>query len=98
MEIYVETVPSACDECPCCNSDIDYGACCNLGAYGYVDYYPTTRKHPNCPLKLLTDRLAEEFEALKETFVWGRDNGYLTPKSAVGIVENKIKDLRGKNE
>ncbi len=60
MEIYVETMPSDCDECPCCNSDVDYGACCNLGAYGYVDYYPTTRKHPNCPLKSLKDALAEE--------------------------------------
>ena len=58
--VYVDKVPTCCDECPCCNSDIDYGACCNLGAYGYVDYYPTTRNHPNCPLKPLSDRLAEE--------------------------------------
>ena len=58
--IYVETMPSGCVECPCCNSDIDYGACCNLGAYDYKEYYCTTNKHPNCPLKPLSDRLAEE--------------------------------------
>ena len=58
--IYVETMPSACVECPCCNSDVDYGACCNLCAYGFEEDYCTNQKHPNCPLKPLSDRLAEE--------------------------------------
>jgi hypothetical protein len=58
--IYVETMPSACDECPCCNNDVDYGSCCNLGAYDYAECHQTIYRHPNCPLKPLTDRLAEE--------------------------------------
>jgi hypothetical protein len=58
--IYVDELPKSCDECPCCNSDIDYGACCNLGAYGFKECYCTNKKHPNCQLKPLTDRLAEE--------------------------------------
>lgn len=58
--IYAETMPSACEECPCCNNDVDYGASCNLGAYDYSEYHQTLYKHLNCPLKPLTDRLAEE--------------------------------------
>lgn len=87
--IYVDEVP---DSCFYCDFFIRENYCCWLMQKDAREY------RDDCPLIPITDRLAEEFEALKETFVWGRDNGYLTPKSAVGIVENKIKDLRGKNE
>lgn len=85
--IYVDEQPESCLDCEFC---IKRNYCCILMQKDVREY------RDDCPLISLTDRLAEEFEALKETFVWGRDNGYLTPKSAVGIVENKIKDLRGK--
>lgn len=57
--IYVDELPKDCSECPCCNNDIDYGACCNLGAYDYTECHQTIYKHQNCPLKSLTDRLAK---------------------------------------
>lgn len=76
--IYVETMPSGCVECPCCNRDVDYGACCNLGAYDYKEYYCTTNKHPNCPLKPLSDRLAEErnkvCEKIRKKFPMPKDD------------------------
>lgn len=69
--IYVETMPSACDECPCCNNDVDYGACCNLGAYDYAECHQTIYKHPNCPLKPLIahDKLKDlDYEILKRDY------------------------------
>lgn len=106
-DVYVDKLPKNCEKCPCysysegfCNCECwyqKYGEIKDVAEYTHLGLKENERP-TDCPLKSLTDRLAEEFEALKETFVWGRDNGYLTPKSAVGIVENKIKDLRGKNE
>lgn len=37
----------------------------------------------------------EELEKVKETFTWGKDNGYLTPKNAINIIDNQIKSLKG---
>ena len=36
-----------------------------------------------------------ELEKVKETFTWGKDNGYLTPENAVNIIDNQIKMLKG---
>ena len=55
MKVYVDELPECCNECPCCNNDVDYGSCCNLGAYEYEDYYQTIYKHPRCPLQSLAD-------------------------------------------
>ena len=60
MEVYIKELPNSCDECPCCNSDVDYGACCNLGAFNHYEYYQTIYKHPKCPLKSTSQLLAEE--------------------------------------
>ena len=94
--IYVETMPSGCVECPCCNRDVDYGACCNLGAYDYKEYYCTTNKHPNCPLKPLSDRLAEERKKvvcdIKEKLVDGTSCEIL-PTGDICISLNKINNV-----
>ena len=37
----------------------------------------------------------ELLEILKETFAWGKDNGYLTAESAVEIIDQKIKEIKG---
>lgn len=58
--VYVDKVPTCCDECPCCNTDVDYGACCNLGAFDYKDCHQTLYKHPKCPLKSTSQLLLEE--------------------------------------
>ena len=55
MTIYVSELPKDCEECPCCNKDVDYGSCCNLGAYEYDDYFCINKKHPRCPLQSLAD-------------------------------------------
>ena len=36
----------------------------------------------------------EELEKVKETFIWGKDNGYLTPENAVNIIDNQIKQIK----
>lgn len=36
----------------------------------------------------------EQLEKVKETFIWGKDNGYLTPENAVNIIDNQIKQLK----
>ena len=38
----------------------------------------------------------EQLEKVKETFIWGKDNGYLTPENAVNIIDNQIKQLKEK--
>lgn len=58
--VYVDKVPTCCDECPCCNTDVDYGACCNLEAFDYKDCHQTLYKHPKCPLKSTSQLLLEE--------------------------------------
>ena len=39
MKVYVDELPEGCCECPCCNHDVYYGSCCNLGAYEYKDFH-----------------------------------------------------------
>lgn len=58
--VYLDKVPTCCDECPCCNCDIDYGESCNLGAFNHYEDYQTIYKHPKCPLKSTSQLLAEE--------------------------------------
>ena len=36
----------------------------------------------------------EQLEKVKETFIWGKDNGYSTPENAVNIIDNQIKQLK----
>lgn len=55
MKVYVDELPECCCECACCNHDVDYGACCNLGAFDYGSDHQTLYKHPRCPLQSLTD-------------------------------------------
>lgn len=55
MKAYVSELPECCDECPCCNHDVDYGSCCNLGAYDYEEWHQTDSKHNKCPLQSLAD-------------------------------------------
>ena len=55
MRIYVDELPKSCGECPCCNNDVDYGSCCNLGAYEYDDYHQTTTRHHRCPLQTIAE-------------------------------------------
>ena len=58
--IYVDEMPKDCNECPCLNDDIEQGCHCNLGVFDCDDGFKLNKKHPNCPLKPLSDRLAEE--------------------------------------
>lgn len=55
MKVYVDKLPECCCECACCNHDVDYGACCNLGAFDYESDHQTLYKHPRCPLQSITD-------------------------------------------
>ena len=75
MRIYVDELPKDCEECPCCNKDVDYGYCCNLGAYEYDDYFCINKKHPRCPIQSLTDytkqvrkEVCEEIKDISELF------------------------------
>lgn len=52
--IYVDELPKSCDGC-CFNND----SYCVNNEYVIENYFTQT-KHPNCPLKPLSDRLAEE--------------------------------------
>ena len=62
--IYVDELPKKCKDCPCMNNDGFGGYDCNLYYKKHkeilsCDYYADTiPKH--CPLKPLSDRLAEE--------------------------------------
>jgi hypothetical protein len=66
MKIYVDELPKECCGCPCCNNDIDYGSCCNLGAYEYYEYHQTTTRHNKCPLQTIADLEAKLAEKEKE--------------------------------
>ena len=72
--IYVETMPSACEECSCCYYD-DYAECyrCPLLLDNEINIYD---KDSDCPLKPLSDRLAEErkkvCEQIYQLFTNGR--------------------------
>lgn len=52
--IYVDELPQDCLDCPC-----ESESYCNL-LYDYIPCSQTECRHPDCPLKPLTDRLAEE--------------------------------------
>ena len=52
--IYVDELPNSCDGC-CFNND----SYCVNNEYVIENYFTQT-KHPKCPLKLLTEALAEE--------------------------------------
>ena len=52
--IYVDELPKDCLDCPC-----ESESYCNL-LYDYIPCIQTECRHPECPLKSLTDRLAEE--------------------------------------
>lgn len=56
--IYIEKTPETCEECSCCYYD-DYAECykCPLLLDNEINIYD---KDSDCPLKLITDRLAEE--------------------------------------
>ena len=56
--IYIEKTPETCEECSCCYYD-DYAECykCPLLLDNEINIYD---KDSDCPLKPLTDRLAEE--------------------------------------
>lgn len=55
MKIYVDELPKDCNECPCLNDDIEQGCHCNLGIFDCDDGFKLNKKHPNCPLILITD-------------------------------------------
>lgn len=62
--IYVDELPKKCKDCPCMNNDGFGGYDCNLYYEKHkeilgCDYYSNTIPK-DCPLKPLTDRLAEE--------------------------------------
>lgn len=76
MKVYVDKLPSACDECPCCNNDVDYGACCNLGAYDYAECHQTIYKHPKCPLQSTSELLQKERIKMMKTLIDTLDSAY----------------------
>ena len=54
--IYVDELPKRCSDCVCW----DYSYDCNLLDEKDFDWNGENLKHTKCPLKLLSDRLAEE--------------------------------------
>lgn len=87
MEVYVKELPNSCDECPCCNSDVDYGACCNLGAFDYKDCHQTLYKHLKCPIKSLIKIRQEERSKVCDDI---RQNACRNYKMGTKIVEEYL--------
>ena len=55
--IYVDELPKSCDECPMTYREHSFGRLrCQFNGE-CIEY---EQKHPNCPLKPLSDRLEEE--------------------------------------
>lgn len=40
-----------------------------------------------------TEFAIQQLQRVKEIFVWGKDNGYLTPKNALNVIDQIIKEL-----
>ena len=60
--IYVDELPKSCNECACCCKD-DLGYWCQGYREGFVYIAPEIiieKRLKSCPLKPLSDRLAEE--------------------------------------
>lgn len=55
MKVYVDELPESCCNCPCLNSDCDYGCSCNLNAFLEEEHFDIDKKPDNCPLQSLTD-------------------------------------------
>ena len=55
MKVYVDELPESCCNCPCLNSDCDYGCSCNLNTFLEEEHFDIDKKHPSCTLQSLTD-------------------------------------------
>ena len=72
--IYVETMPETCEKCPCYLNRDYYDDCkCNftnncVWVYALKFFDCSEERHPTCPLKPLSDRLAEERKKVEQEF------------------------------
>ena len=74
MKVIVDELPKCCEECPCCNKDVDYGSWCNLGAYRYDEWHQVNTKHCKCPLQSLTDYTKQVRKEVCEEIINKLDN------------------------
>lgn len=58
--IYVDELPKKCWDCKYLRDRVECGLYCRLDAFDEDYDYTVGVRHKNCPLKLVTDRLAGE--------------------------------------
>ena len=88
--IYVDELPKSCIDCPC-----ESESYCNLLNIG-IDI----REHivtPNCPLKLITDRLAEERKKVVQELKSWCDKNFNWIGDGTGFDGQEYNEMIGSN-
>lgn len=102
-KIYVDELPKCCDECPCYSyeeTEDEFWEFCSWCGYEFSE--------ETCPLKPLTDRLAEtaiaELEKVKDKInVYKKEHCLLfvewdVIEKAVEFIDQQIKSLKGETK
>lgn len=103
IEVYVDSLPKCCRQCPCCNCEYESRLTCNLGTFDdeyYLQHISMLdkKRHRDCPLKTIqsvqNQRAVEALERLKNYSNKETDIGWgIIKQCSASDIKNKIDEL-----